>query len=206
MTQNTNAGSPAGAAAAEARRAEMRRQFMAIADRYMADLLRAARRLCGGNDDMAHDLVQETLLKGYAAFIDGKFQEGGNMRAWLHRILTNHFINDYRRRTKWDAGVTVDTLTAGGEVGPASTRAAGGDVPDTALLARTFDEPLERALQTLSEALRTAVLLVDVEEYSYEEAARAMAVPVGTIRSRVARARYQLQELLHAYGRERRLV
>lgn len=184
----------------------MRRRFMEIADRYMADLLRYARRLTAGNDDVAHDLVQEALVKGYVSFLDGQFREGGNVRAWLQRILMNLFINDYRRRVKWEAGVTVDTLTAGGEVGPAVTRAAPADVPGASLLAGTLDEPLERALQTLSEPLRTVILLVDLEEYSYEEAARALNVPVGTVRSRVSRARYQLQELLHAYARERRLI
>jgi RNA polymerase sigma-70 factor (ECF subfamily) len=186
--------------------AAARRRFMEIADRYMADLLHYARRLCGGNDDRAHDLVQEALVKGYVAYLDGQFREGGNARAWLQRILMNLFINDYRRKVKWDAGVTVDTLTVGGETGPPVTHARPGDVPGAALLARTLDEPLERALQSLSEPLRSAVLLVDVEEYTYEEAATAMKVPIGTVRSRIARARYQLQELLHDYGKARRLL
>lgn len=190
----------------ERRRAELRRRFMEIADRYMADLLRYARRFVGRNEDMAHDLVQEALLRGYTAFIGGQFQEGGNARAWLRRIVMNLFLNEYRRKVKWDAGVTVDTLTAGGETGPAVTHAVPDDTPGASLLAHTFDEPLERALSRLSEPLRMVILLVDVEEYSYEEAAQMLKIPVGTVRSRLSRARYQLQELLHAYAKDRRLI
>jgi len=102
--------------------------------------------------------------------------------------------------------VDVDTLTAGGEVGPEGTRAAPGDVPEIALIRATLDEALEAALAKLAEPLRLAVLLVDVQEYTYEEAAQALKVPIGTIRSRLARARMQLQESLRDFARERRLA
>jgi RNA polymerase sigma-70 factor (ECF subfamily) len=187
--------------AAERRRAA----FAEMALRHEADMLRTARRLTMGSEDRAQDLVQDALVRAYAAYLDGQFHEGGSARAWLLRIVTNLFINDYRRRVKWEAGVDVDTLTAGGEVGPPGTHAAPGEVPDRALERRTLDEPLEKALAALAEPLRVAVLLVDVEEYSYEEAARLLDVPIGTIRSRLARARYQLQDRLREYAREHRL-
>lgn len=183
-----------------------RTAFAEIARQVEGPLLRTARRLCGANEDVAQDLAQETLVRGYGAYMAGQFHEGGNARAWLSRILMNLFVNDYRRRVKWDAGVNVETLTAGGETGPEATRAAAGEVPGASLLRRTLDEPLERALLMLSESLRTVVLLVDIEEFTYEEAARTLKIPIGTVRSRISRARYQLQDLLHAYAKERRLI
>ncbi len=202
MIQPIAASERSGQTEAEKRRAA----FAEIVRRSEAPLLRTARRLCVGSEDRAQDLVQESLVKGYAAYAAGQFRESGNASAWLSRILMNLFVNEYRRHVKWDAGVNVETLTAGGEVGPEVTRVAPGDIPGASLLANTLDEPLEQALRRLSEALRTAVLLVDIEGFTYEEAARILKVPIGTIRSRVSRARYQLQSLLHSYAKERRLI
>lgn len=183
-----------------------REQFAEMARRCEAALMRAALRLCRGGHDCAQELVQDALVRGYEAFRAGKFREGFSPQAWLTRILTNNFINEYRRKAKWDAGVDVETLTSGGEAGPAVTHAAPADVPGAALLSETLDEPLERALDALPDALRVTVLLVDVEGASYAEAAQALSVPVGTVRSRLARARFLLQDLLKEYARERRLA
>jgi RNA polymerase sigma-70 factor (ECF subfamily) len=183
-----------------------RERFAEIARMCETALLRVALRLCKGGHDCAQELVQDALVKGYEAFRSGKFREGYSPQAWLTRILTNGFINDYRRKTRWDAGVDVETLTAGGEVGPAQTRAAASDTPDGALVEGIFEEPLERALSALPDGLRVVVLLVDVEELSYAEAAETLKIPVGTVRSRLARARFALQEMLQEYARERRLI
>jgi RNA polymerase sigma-70 factor (ECF subfamily) len=183
-----------------------RERFAEIARRCEAALMRLALRLCKGGHDCAQDLVQETLVRAYEAFRQGKFREGFSPQAWLSRILTNGFINDYRRRTKWDAGVDVETLTAGGEVGPPETHAASADVPDAALIEGTLDEPLERALNALPDGLRIVVILVDIQELSYAETAAMLQIPVGTVRSRLSRARYILQNLLKDYARERRLL
>jgi RNA polymerase sigma-70 factor (ECF subfamily) len=183
-----------------------RERFAGIARQCEAALMRAALRLCKGGQECAQELVQDALVKGYEAFRQGKFREGFSPAAWLTRILTNNFINEYRRKQKWDAGVDVDTLTAGGEVGPESMRARSSEVPDAALLLGTFDEPLERALNALPDSLRLVVLLVDVEERSYQEAAELLKVPVGTVRSRLSRARYTLQAMLTEYAQERRLI
>jgi RNA polymerase sigma-70 factor, ECF subfamily len=180
-----------------------RERYANIAKQCQALLLSAARRLVRGDDDRAQDLVQEALIKGYESFRVGRFLELGKPCAYLSRILTNHFINEYRRTKKWDAGVTVDTLTAGGEIGPASTRELASDA---ALITQTLSEPLEKALGALPEALRMTVILVDVEDRSYQEAADLLGVPIGTVRSRLARARYQLQELLVEFARDRRLI
>lgn len=165
-------------------------------------LIATARRLVR-DDDRVLDLVQEALVRGYEAFRTGKFVAGGKPCAWLARILTNHFINEWRREKKWGAGVTVDEVTAGGEIGPESTRASGAD---TVLLQATLDEPLERALAELPDALRLTVILVDMQDLSYQEAADQLKVPVGTVRSRLARARFQLAERLQGWGKERGLV
>jgi RNA polymerase sigma-70 factor (ECF subfamily) len=178
-----------------------RERFAEIARRCEASLLRQARRLTRGNEDVAQDLVQDALVRAYEAFRSGRFLEGFQPCAWLARIVTNLFINDYRRRQKWEAGVTVDNLTAGGDTGPTITQ-----TPETVLLTQGFEEPVERALHALPESLRITVLLVDVHEYSYQEAAEALQIPVGTVRSRLARARFQLQETLAIYAQERGLT
>lgn len=194
-----------------------RARFMEMVRRCEMALLRAARRLCrsgsGGasryavvSEDCAQDLVQDALVRGYEAYRQGRFREGSSPQAWFLRILTNGFINEHRRRTRWEAGVTVDTLTAQGAAGPPSTHAAASETPERALLADTLDEPLERALVALPESLRLCLLLVDVEEYSYAEAAETLGVPVGTVRSRLSRARFQLQESLHDYAKDRGLL
>jgi RNA polymerase sigma-70 factor (ECF subfamily) len=180
--------------------------FARMARDCESSLLRTALRLCLGNRDRAEDLVQDALLRGFTAYLEGRFREGGSGRAWLTRILINAYLNDYARRTKWEAGITVDELTFDGEAGPESTHAALSDVPGATLMRDTLDEPLETALRALPHVFRLCVLLVDVEGMEYAEAAAALGVPVGTVRSRLARARFKLQETLAEYARERRII
>ena len=181
----------------------LREDYAHVARRCETSLIACARRLVRGDDDRVLDLVQEALVRGYEAFRAGKFIAGGNPCAWLARILTNHFINEWRREKKWSAGVTVDDVTAGGEIGPEATRAEGADV---ALLEGTLDEALDRALASLPDALRLTVILVDIQDLSYQEAAERLGVPLGTVRSRLARARFQLAERLQDWGKERGLA
>lgn len=189
----------------EAQRARGRAIFVELLRRHEPDLRRAARRLCLGNEDRAQDLAQDALLRAYDACLCGRFQEGTNTRAWFLRILTNLSINEYHQRRRRD-DLDFDVLTSGGEAGPAQTQAAPADVPGVALLAGTLDEELEQALTLLSDALRRCVVLVDLEGREYAEAAQMLGVPVGTVRSRLSRARGQLCALLHVYARERRLA
>jgi len=186
--------------------AARRAAFGNIARQYETDLLRAANRMCRGDMDRAHDLVQDALIRAYQAYADGRFTEGSNARSWLLRIVTNLFINEYHRRQKWDAGVDLDTLTASGEAGPPETHAASEDIPGVKLLKDIFDEEIERALNCLPEAYRLCVMIVDVEGLDYAEAAEALQVPIGTVRSRLSRGRLQLHELLYEYGQSRGLV
>jgi RNA polymerase sigma-70 factor (ECF subfamily) len=185
---------------------QRRADFAALARKHERDLMRAANRLCRSDTDRAADLVQDTLVRAYEAFLEGRFLPGGNARPWLIRILTNLYINDHNRRKRWDAGIDVETLTSSGEAGPVSTHAAPADVPGVSLMAETLDEELEMALNQLSEGLRLCVILVDMQGLEYAEAAAALDIPIGTVRSRLARARMQLQDILRDFGRRRRLL
>ncbi len=182
-----------------------RTAFTTLVLTHEGDLLRAARRLCRGDDDRAQDLTQDALVRAYEAYRDGRYQEGTHPRPWLIRILTNLFINDYNRRRRWDAGIDVDTLTSGGEAGPTQTHIPKSDIPGVALVNAILDEDLEAALAALPEPLRLCVMLVDVEGLEYAEAAAALGIPIGTVRSRLARARMRLEDLLADWARRMRL-
>jgi len=191
----------------ETEAAARRLAFGLLAREQETNLLRAARRLCRGDDERAQDLAQDALVRAYKAYSEGGYTESASSPwPWLLRILTNLFINDYNRRRKWEAGVDLDTLTASSEGGPAETHAAACDVPDLALLAGTLDAELEQALLRLPEAMRVCVILVDMEGLDYAEAAKNLDVPIGTVRSRLSRARLQLQDLLRDYARHKRLI
>lgn len=185
---------------------QRRESFARLVREHEAALLRAGRRLCRGDDDRAMDLVQDSLVRAYQAYAEGRYQEESNCRAWLLRILTNVFINSYRRSRKWEAQVDLETLTSAGESAPPALQAAPDDIPGVRLLSVTLDEDLEKALNTLSDILRACVVLVDIEGLEYAEAANALGVPVGTIRSRLARARMQLHDLLQDFARRRGLL
>jgi RNA polymerase sigma-70 factor, ECF subfamily len=184
-----------------------RAEFGRIARHYDADLMRVAQRLCQGNYDWAADLVQETLVRAYQAFLSGNYKPDASPRPWLVRILMNHFINEYRRKQKWEAPVSPEILEQELERPGRDTNTARQDeLPGVRLLSSLFDEEIEAALTVLSEPLRTVIILVDVEGMQYEEAAEALDVPIGTIRSRLSRARMQLQDLLTEYARKRGMI
>jgi RNA polymerase sigma-70 factor, ECF subfamily len=154
---------------------------------HSPDLLRLARRLTCGNEDPAQDLVQETLIRALEAFLRSEYRDQGNLRAYLMRILTNRFLSQ-RRQDKWSAGVDIETDTV--------TEAFTTESAEHATLTQTLDEPLERALAALPDGLRAAVLLVDIEGLEYSEAALALGIPLGTVRSRLFRARQALHQAL----------
>lgn len=193
----------ASAALDEKNQARLRAAFAKLLDQHEAALVRAARRLCGGNDDEAQDLVQDALVKGYSAYVDGRFAEGTNARAWLLRILTNGFINGYHHKKRWEDPGDIDQLQLDGAI---SLRASEADQPDAALFAGTLDEPVERAVASLSPELRTCIELVDIGDMDYAAAAVTLNVPIGTVRSRLFRARQQLHRALTPYAEQRGLV
>ena len=182
-----------------------RARFAEQAMGYMGSLYSAALRMTRNPSD-AEDLVQETYLKAYRAF--GTFQEGTNLKSWLYKILTNTFINSYRAKRRRPAETELDDVEdlylyrrLGGLAGASAGRSAEEDV-----LERITDDEVKEAIESLPEAFRIAVLLADVEGFSYKEIAEIMDVPIGTVMSRLHRGRRALQKALGEYGLERGLV
>ena len=171
---------------------EKRTSFEREAVVHLDSLYRVALRLAGNAAD-AEDLVQETMLRAYRAW--DRFQLGTNAKGWLLTILRNAFINEYRRRTRHPESVDVDTIE------PFTVfEELQDDDPQGAFFDRIVDEEVLRAVDELPEAFREAVLLSDVEGLSYEEIARVLNVPVGTVKSRLFRGRRMLQAKLYGYA------
>ena len=179
--------------------------FTDVAMEHMPGLYSAALRMTRNAAD-AEDLVQETYLKAYRSY--ASFEEGTNLRAWLYRILTNTFINSYRaskRRPEVTDVEDVEDLylyrrlpsTGGGESG----RSAEDEALD-----RFTDDDVKTALEELPEAFRMAVLLADVQGFSYKEIAEITDVPIGTVMSRIHRGRRALQKALYGVATARGLV
>ncbi len=138
-----------------------------------------------GNRDEAEDLVQETYVKALKGF--GSFTPGTNFRAWMYRILRNTFLTS---RTGLKATVSLDD-----EENPVTEPAADDD-PESLLFARADQEEIRRALEQLPLAHREIILLCDVEEMSYKEIAELAGIPIGTVMSRLSRARNSMRSLL----------
>jgi RNA polymerase sigma-70 factor (ECF subfamily) len=180
-------------------------RFADLAMPYMDALYSAALRMTRNPSD-AEDLVQETYLRAYRGF--GGFKEGTNLKAWLYKILTNTFINTYRAKkrrpdeTELDDGEEYALYRRIGGL----EAAAAGRTPESEVLDAMPDAVVKEALEALPEQFRMAVLLADVEGFSYKEIAEIMDVPVGTVMSRLHRGRRQLQTRLMDYARERGLL
>ena len=172
---------------------------------HMGSLYSAALRMTRNPAD-AEDLVQETYLKAYRAF--NTFQEGTNLKAWLYKILTNTFINSYRsrkRRPEQSELEDVEDLYLYRRLGGLEAAAAGRSAEEEVLDSFT-DAEVKEAIESLPEQFRLAVLLADVEGFSYKEIAEILDVPIGTVMSRLHRGRKALQKALFHFGMERGLV
>jgi RNA polymerase sigma-70 factor (ECF subfamily) len=172
---------------------------------FMDSLYGAALRLTRNPSD-AEDLVQETYLKAYRGF--GGFQEGTNLRAWLYRILTNTFINTYRskkRRPEETELDEVEDLYLYRKLGGLEAAAAGRSAEDE-LMDWFTDAEVKEAVEALPEQFRMAVLLADVEGFSYKEIADILDIPIGTVMSRLHRGRKALQRRLYEFAEARHLV
>ncbi len=161
---------------------------------HLDALYRVALRLSGNPAD-ADDLVQETMLKAYKAW--DQYEQGTNAKGWLLTILRNAFINEYRRRSRHPETVDVDTIEPFA-VFPEVQE----EDPQGAFFDRIVDDEVLRAIDDLPVAFREAVVLSDVEGLSYQEIARILKVPVGTVKSRLFRGRQALQRKLYRYAVE----
>jgi len=184
----------------EARR--RRREFEALARRYYVDIFRAACRLTGNRDEAA-DLTQESMVRAYLGF--HQFEPGTNFRAWMLRIVANTHVSRFRHRQRRPETVGWETLTdsTGRETLRAAETAPG---PEEETFSHFNDEEVDRALAALPEEFRMVAIMSDIYGMQYQEIADALGIPIGTVRSRLFRARRLLRAQLIDYARERGLL
>lgn len=171
---------------------EVRERFEREAVPLLPRMYASALRLTRDPQD-AEDLVQEVYLRAFRAF--GSFEEGSNLKAWLYRILTNAFINEYRRRQRRPHTVSEAEDPEYSLFDRLGEEAAAPSA-EREVLDRLPDEDVQRALEDLPEQFRMAVLYADVEGFTYQEIADILEVPIGTVMSRLHRGRKALQKAL----------
>ena len=179
--------------------------FTEQAMEFMPSLYSAALRMTRNPAD-AEDLVQETYLKAYRGF--GSFEQGTNLKAWLYRILTNTFINRYRaakRRPDETDLDDVEDFYLYRRLGGLEEARAGRSAEDE-LMDLFSEAEVKAALDALPEQFRMAVLLADVEGFSYKEIASILDIPIGTVMSRLHRGRKNLQKALFEFATNQGLL
>lgn len=171
----------------------------------MDGLYSAAMRMTRNAAD-AEDLVQETYLKAFNAY--ERFEAGTNLKAWMYRILTNSYINAYRKKQRRPDESDIDDiedLYLYRRLGGAESAVLGRSAEDE-LLEMFGEDEVKLALEDLPEHYRMPILLADVEGFAYKEIAEILDVPIGTVMSRLHRGRKQLQKRLYSFAEEHRLL
>jgi RNA polymerase sigma-70 factor (ECF subfamily) len=182
---------------------ERRQRFEADALGYLDQLYAAALRMTRNGAD-AEDLVQETYTKAYSSF--RQFTPGTNLRAWLYRILTNSYINTYRKRQR-QPQVSEGADVEDWQLARAESHSSEGlKSAEVVALEHLPDSDVKEALSALAPDFRLAVYLADVEGFAYKEIAEIMDTPIGTVMSRLNRGRGQLRRQLENYARDRGLM
>ena len=154
------------------------------------------------NSGDADDLVQETFVRAFQFF--DQFQGGTNARAWLFKILTNLYINSYRKKTREPERVSYDEMEdfyLYNRLAHAQQGGAGGS-PEEEIVQKVQVEAIREAVENLPDEYRDTVILSDLNDFSYQEIADMLNIPIGTVRSRLSRGRRLVQKALWAYGDE----
>jgi RNA polymerase sigma-70 factor, ECF subfamily len=184
----------------EADKDRFREEALPLLDSLYGAALRMTR-----NPSDAEDLVQETMMRAYRAW--HTFEPGTNLKAWLFRILTNAYINVYRKRQREPQKVSSDEVEEFDlyqELKDHDPQFQ--ETPESIVLDSLVDTDILEAIEDLPEQFRLAVVLSDVEGFSYAEMAEIMDVPMGTVMSRLHRGRKALQKRLVDIAREKGIV